>query len=622
MISNRHIKVITLTLLFLVTCGCLAAMCFSESLIQTFGKASYSMEYEIELFDTDEILDIAISMEEADWQAMLDNAASEVYYQCDVTINGKTFYRVGIRPKGNTSLSSVANDPNNDRYSFKLEFDQFVTGQTCFGLDKLVLNNNYADATNMKEAILYDMYQALDADASLYNYAKISVNDEYWGVYLALEAVEDSFLFRNYGTGKGKLYKPEGMMRSGGGANLNYMDDNLESYTAIWEGAVVDSDDADHRRVVTALEQIHAGNNLAAYMDIDNVLNYMTVHNFAVNDDSLSGGMVHNYYLYEQDGRLSILPWDYNLAFGGMHGGSGTELVNTPIDDSYQSTKFFDALLTNETYLAQYHAHYAELLAVYFDSGRFEETYQRIRTQIDALVEADPNAMYSYEEYLTAAEVLHEVVLLRAESVRGQLDGTIPSTSAGQRQDSTALIDGVHLNISAMGSFMGGKGGQMGMPQMGNFPFGAMDSQTEVNRSENNPSQQEMPADLPQIQTDAENRQPMQMPEGFEGFPGGVPEFGQNAEENNAQNKTENNNQNSTQNNFPNNRPQSDASNGNGMNNRPRGGMNGMPQMGGMASNQPTDSTVQTDQLVSLALCIGVLVLAFVFLKLYKRKTY
>ena len=69
----------------------------------------------------------------------------------------------------------------------------------------------------MKEALIYDMYQYLDADASLYNYAKLSVNGEYWGVYLALEAVEDSFLLRNYGVQDGELYKPDSMNIGGGG---------------------------------------------------------------------------------------------------------------------------------------------------------------------------------------------------------------------------------------------------------------------------------------------------------------------------------------------------------------------------------------------------------------------
>ena len=139
-----------------------------------------------------------------------------------MVVNGETFYGVGIRPKGNTSLTTIAADPTTDRYSFKLEFDHYVDGQTCFGLDKLVLNNNYADATNMKEALIYDMYQYLGADASLYNYAQISVNGEYWGVYLAIEAVEDSFMLRNYGTQDGELYKPDSM--NIGGFDMGDMD--------------------------------------------------------------------------------------------------------------------------------------------------------------------------------------------------------------------------------------------------------------------------------------------------------------------------------------------------------------------------------------------------------------
>ena len=58
-------------------------------------------------------------------------------------------------------------------------------------------------------------------DFSLYNYAKISVNDEYWGVYLALEAVEESFMLRNYGTQDGELYKPDSMEMGGENAGIS-----------------------------------------------------------------------------------------------------------------------------------------------------------------------------------------------------------------------------------------------------------------------------------------------------------------------------------------------------------------------------------------------------------------
>ena len=217
MLLSKHISKITILLMSVVLILCVLAMAFYDKLLPAFNTSGYSMEYQDKLFDTSEVLDIDILMDDDKWNEMLNNATQEVYYECDVVINGTTFYQVGIRPKGNTSLSSIAKDPDNNRYSFKLEFDQFVDGQTCFGLDKLILNNSYADTTNMKETFVYDMFQYLDADASLYNYANISVNNEYFGVYLALEAVEESFMLRNYGMEKGYLYKPDSMDFGGGG---------------------------------------------------------------------------------------------------------------------------------------------------------------------------------------------------------------------------------------------------------------------------------------------------------------------------------------------------------------------------------------------------------------------
>ena len=535
MLSSKYISKITIILISVVLVLCVLAMTFYDKLLPVVNTSGYSMEYQDKLFDTSEVLDIDIVMDDAKWNEMLQNAQQEQYYECDVVINGTTFKQVGIRPKGNTSLSSIARDPDNNRYSFKLEFYQFVDGQTCFGLDKLILNNSYADTTNMKEAIIYDMFQFLDTDASLYNYAKISVNNEYWGVYLALEAVENSFMLRNYGMEKGYLYKPDSMNHNdnnddknkdrdfggampmpsegfkmpekiekdgqdlaippefennvqnegeqierksfpkgdfgggragrgggpgsrGSGGNLNYTDDNLDSYQTIWDGQVNDSSKADHKRVVEALKNVHGKTDIEKYIDVEQVLKYMAVHNFSVNDDSLSGAMAHNYYLYEANGQISIIPWDYNLAFGGMHGGDGTSVVNEPIDAAWQSTQLFDFVLENEEYKARYHEYYNKLVNEYLFGGKFEETYNRIRTQIDSLVESDPNSMYTYEEYIKGSETLYNLVMLRAESLRGQLDGAIPSTSEGQKTDLSTLVDASSINISDLGTFMGGRG--------------------------------------------------------------------------------------------------------------------------------------------------------------------
>ena len=499
MIAHKHITKIIAVVMAVAVCLCLCAVAFSSQITEALGDTGISMEYETELFDTDSILTVNILMDETDWNDMLENATAEEYYQCDVEVNGTTFYRVAIRPKGNTSLTSIASDPTTDRYSFKLEFDHYVDGQTCFGLDKLILNNNYADATNMKEALIYDMYQHLGADASLYNYAKISVNGEYWGVYLALEAVEDSFLLRNYGVQSGELYKPEGMNMGGGnfnddeqnfrnmtppeeagerptggfdlpggmggfstsgGADLNYTDDELDSYETIWDGEITDTTKADHTRVVTALKNISEGNDLEDYMDIDNLLRYMAVHVFSVNEDSLSGMMAHNYYLYEAGGKLNLIPWDYNLALGGMGSSNdATSVVNSAIDNAFSGTNFFGALMEDETYHSQYYAYLQQLVSEYIDGGGFDAFYERVRSQIDALVETDPTAFYSYDEYLTAVDTLYQVVKLRGESIQGQLDGTIPSTESAQRS-SDALVDASALDLSAMGYMNnGGAGG-------------------------------------------------------------------------------------------------------------------------------------------------------------------
>ena len=565
MVANKHASKIIIAIVAVAVLLCFLAIAFSGKLNEMLGGSGVSMEYESKLFNTDEIIDIDILIDEDTWEQLLSNAMMEEYYACDVVINGEKFYNVAIRPKGNTSLSAIAMDPDSDRYSLKIEFDHYVEGQTCYGLDKLILNNNYADATNMKEAIIYDMFQYLDADASLYNYAKVSVNGEYTGVYLALEGVEQSFMLRNFGTQDGELYKPDSMemgggksssgssgsseggfpgnmpsgdipsggdgtfpsggfpggsgdgnfpggsktrpgsgnsnggnstesntssdsitlsdagffggnfsfpgggdsgnagfggFTRGGGANLNYSDDDLDSYSTIWDGSITNTGTADHRRVVTALKNISEGTELETYLDVDNVLKYMAVHAFAVNMDSLSGSMAHNYYLYEYDGQLNIFPWDYNLSFGGMSmgsSGSATDMVNDAIDTPFAATNFFDALLENEEYLAKYHEYLQQLVDEYVNGGRFDEVYQRIRSQIDELVATDPTAFYTQEEYLTAVELLHETVLLRAESIQGQLDGTIPSTDEGQKKDSSTLVDASHINVKDMGTFnMGG----------------------------------------------------------------------------------------------------------------------------------------------------------------------
>lgn len=499
--------------------------------------AARTMGYENRLFNTDSVHTVDIVME--DWDGFLSTCASEEYTNCAVIIDGEAYKNVGIRAKGNTSLSQVQSYGNN-RYSFKIEFDHYETGKSYYGLDKICLNNMIQDNTYMKDYLSHQMMAFSGAAAPLCSFVYITVNGEDWGLYLAVEGVEEAFLERNYGSDYGELYKPESENRNGekgemeqpeidmqkpgqenGGnmptppgqgengnmgtppeqgkdgdwmmpsnqgmvmgdsdVSLIYSDDEYSSYANIFDQAKTDVTDEDKDRLIASLKALNTGSPEEA-VDIDAVIRYFVVHNFVCNFDSYTGSMIHNYYLYEKDGRLSMLPWDYNLAFGGFQGAQdATALVNYPIDTpvsggTLSSRPMLAWIFSKEEYTEQYHQHFSEFIAKYFTDGVFEKTMDQVRELIAPYVEKDPTKFCTYEEFEQGIATLKEFCLLRAESVRGQLDGTIASTAEGQNGNRENWIDASSVNIEDMGTMNHG-GGNPGQ-------FGGMGFESNPNREE------------------------------------------------------------------------------------------------------------------------------------------
>jgi spore coat protein CotH len=249
---------------------------------------------------------------------------------------------------------------------------------------------------------------------------------------------------------------------------LSYTDDDFDSYSNIFESAKTDVTDSDKERLIASLKQLNENENLEEVLDTDEVIRYFVVHNFVVNFDSYTGSMIHNYYLHEKDGQLTMIPWDYNLAFGGFQSSGGaTSLVNYPIDTpvsggTIDSRPMLAWIFNNEEYTEMYHEYFSEFLSQYFEDGTFEELIDSTAAMIAPYVEKDPTKFCTYEEFEDGVAALREFCLLRAESISGQLDGTIPSTSDGQSADSSSLIDASSVNISDMGSMQNGGGGMGG----------------------------------------------------------------------------------------------------------------------------------------------------------------
>ncbi|MGB8453243.1 MAG: CotH kinase family protein [Anaerocolumna sp.] len=266
-----------------------------------------------------------------------------------------------------------------------------------------------------------------------------------------------------------------GMMDSGSkGADLVYTDNEVDSYSDIFDNAETDAEEEDKKRLIAALEQLSTGEDLESGVDIEEVLRYFVAHNFVDNYDSYTGTMLHNYYLYESDGILSLLPWDYNLSFGAFSSDStATELVNWAIDTPLSGTTeeerpIWGKLIENEEYLNQYHEYFDELITKYFESGDCEAEIERVHDMIASYVAADPSAFYTLEEFETAVSTLETFCELRAESIRKQLDGVIPSTTEKQKEEDVELIDASTINLSDMGTQKGAGGiGKMDMPAGG-----------------------------------------------------------------------------------------------------------------------------------------------------------
>lgn len=561
-----RICAMVLAVTLLLTCGFMGAASLG------WVAAADGIGYEDRLFDQSRVHTIDIVMD--DWDSFIETCTDEEYSSCTVVIDGEKYSNVAIRVKGNTSLSSVAAYGNN-RYSFKIEFDHYQTGKTYYGLDKLCLNNLIQDKTYMKDYLSYTLMARMGVSSPLCSFVQINVNGSAWGLYLAVEGIEDSFLMRNYGKNSGELYKPDstsfgggrgngadfdmddfrekfensdsdstgnssftppdmgdmtppdGMGGGGGGGKggdmgggmgsddvkLQYIDDDPDSYSNIFDNAKTDITDADKERLIASLKTLSEGEDVESVVDVDKVIRYFVVHNFLCNGDSYTGSMVHNYYLYEKDGVLSMIPWDYNLAFGAFSSGMGgtgdaAGEVNSPIDSpvssgDIESRPMAAWIFASEEYTELYHEIYAEFIESTFTSGWFEEEIERVTQMIAPYIEKDENGFFSYDEFVTGAAALKQFCLKRAESITGQLDGTIPSTSDGQSVDSSALIDASDINLDDMGEFSGGDmpalggGGRQGFPGGGQMGFPGAAGGSESNDSTGDAAMQDVnvPAD-------------------------------------------------------------------------------------------------------------------------------
>ena len=445
------------------------------------AEASGDLTSYEEMFQKDNVINVNIKIRKEDLQDIYTYPKNEEYHSADITVEGITVENAGIRTKGNMTLSSVANS-DSDRYSFRIKFNKYVKGQKLLGLDDMCLNNGYSDASYMREYLHYEMLREMGMKVPETAFCNVSVNDELYGFYLAVEALEDSFLERSYGEGQnGNLYKMEE------GAALTYREDESYSYANLKSGD--DTDLAGFKEFVKKLNEIPDGEkgNIESFLNVDSALIYIAANTVLCNYDSYNNSMKHNYYLYEDEsGIFCVIPWDLNMSFGGRESdtniGIDTPLVSGTMEDSPLISK----LLAVAEYKEKYYGYIQEMMNWL---ENLETRVNELKTIIKPYVENDPSAFYTVEEFEKATTLSEEAAAQpsetenpndkrsfgggfgngksilnlmtdRLENLKAQFAGTAEKSTLSEQAGVQGMFGG---------GFPGGFGGENGMQPPGDF---------------------------------------------------------------------------------------------------------------------------------------------------------
>ncbi len=116
---------------------------------------------------------------------------SKKYQPVALSIDGTTIDSIGVKEKGNTS-----NGVPNLKVPLKIKTNKYVKGREYDGVREFTLHNNYQDPTMMREKITYEVCRDMGLLALRTAYARVYINDEYWGLYTVVEGKDELFEHR------------------------------------------------------------------------------------------------------------------------------------------------------------------------------------------------------------------------------------------------------------------------------------------------------------------------------------------------------------------------------------------------------------------------------------------
>lgn len=399
------------------------------------------------VFDESIVHEIRISFPEDDFWDVLtenyDNAQGEidpwtgevitppgekVYLEATLLVDGNDAGTVGIRQKGYFSNWGAF---GSQKKPLKIDFNEFVAGHKYDGLKKLNLQNGFSDPSMMRDALAYKLFRDIGIPAPRTAYAKVYINDTYWGLYIMVEQINKTFLKENFSNNDGNLFK---CIEN---TNLQWQGESIEAYTDEFELKTNEeandwSDFINFVDIINNSDEADFNSDLDAVFMVDNYLKTLALDVMIQNWDSYYDHG-RNFYVYHNPDKDKIqwIPWDYNLSFSsstvdlllndvGSGGWPGEEPEEKPLTKN---------IMANETLKQQYLEHVCDIKNSYFTLEHLETYIDQTATLIEDALEEDPNKFFSMQEFQSGIENgnleypgIKNFISSRTSTIEGEFD--------------------------------------------------------------------------------------------------------------------------------------------------------------------------------------------------------
>ena len=260
------------------------------------------------------------------WDSLVANYPLDKKMLASMEFDGLWFDSVGAQFKGNSSYNNMSL-----KKPFKIDMNEYVSGQKIDGLKKFNLNNGFKDPTFMREKMTLDFCRRHGLTAPRCTYANLYLNDTLWGLYTFVEQIDKTFLDARFSDNDGNLFKGDPM------GSLQWFGPIDTSYYHRYELKTNDSLN-DWSDLVHLIDKINNTSPPFFYDSIETVMNtssfmkYWAMNILFTNLDSYNGSG-HNYYVYDyaSSGNFIFIAWDVNEAFGCFNQGMNIQQLENEL---------------------------------------------------------------------------------------------------------------------------------------------------------------------------------------------------------------------------------------------------------------------------------------------------